>query len=316
MDLAAGGAIDGELILDYLRSLDSSHSAKTHLERLATALLPSLVVGDGVDLYGRLRTATWSFTPRIDSQVAAIEGALARWAEESDDLERLRALAEPLLMVFAETVPQPIGAWSRLVADPLVSPELREGFLANLRLNSRDAETPRGAFIRSIDWSAILLADDPLADLLVVSPVFENDLHPHHLAARASPRIVVQRWAWERAPLPATSEELQQLIASEDAKLREIGYKKVLLADDTRWLPLLHRAVREAPTSLREKAIDRLAFFADESSLPVLTALLDDPVFAVRAKALEALETIESVLEKQEKWRERFGEKKGKKESR
>jgi len=72
----------------------------------------------------------------------------------------------------------------------------------------------------------------------------------------------------------------------------------------------IHRAAQEGPTDLRDDAIDRLAFFAAEESLPVLTALLDDPVFAVRARALEALEKIEATLSQQEKWRERFGKKK------
>jgi hypothetical protein len=225
----------------------------------------------------------------------------------------LRELAPEILYISHD--PPPVGLWSRLIFDPGVPVDQRLDFLSGIVKVVQQPTDVRSEFAATLDWRALLLGEDPLGgEIASEEGEFLRYIRPHRLAARGSAQFAVQRWAWKHADLPATHEELEPALASGDRGVRELGYKCLMKADDIRWLPSLHRAAREAPTVFREQAIDRLAFFADESSLPVLTALLDDPVFAVRAKALEALETIESVLEKQEKWRERFGEKKGKKE--
>ena len=50
------------------------------------------------------------------------------------------------------------------------------------------------------------------------------------------------------------------------------------------------------------------------STLPHLTKLLDDADFTVRAKALEALESIQETLKKQNEWRERNAGRSGKRD--
>ncbi len=69
-------------------------------------------------------------------------------------------------------------------------------------------------------------------------------------------------------------------------------------------LPLLYTVLETGNMRQKTKAIERLVHLADQRSLKPLAARLDDPNFSIRNRALEALEKIESTLEKQRKWRE------------
>jgi len=295
------------IVAGVVWGLDSARESGGMLGRVRSALSPSIPRGQGVRLYRALHAAVRQFHPELIGESAR---PLAAVAGDIEDPALLRSLAAELLDIPWDPPSPPIGVWERIVEDPEIPADLRAGFLYKILPAAQSAQSPEAEFLRGIDWRALILGADPIAEQLIRFAGLAQFLRQVRSEARGAPRIEVQRWAWRSAPLPDIPEELEQALTSSDAEVRGSAYRSLLTADDTRWLPLLHRAVRDAPTEYREQAIDRLAFFADESSLPVLTALLDDPVFAVRAAALEALESIESVLEKQEKWRERFGKKK------
>jgi len=299
-----------QAIGDYLWLLESERGSFALAERCSVALTPSLPRGRGISLRRVLRASVGSNSAGARGY-AAFDEPLAASVDDITDPGDLRALADAILSLSWHIhEPIPVSAWTRLAQDPEVHPNTRVTFLQNLAATDLLQLGIRQQFLRDLDWRALLIGDDPIALSLIGSEPLREYIWPHRFAARASPQIAMQRWAWQDAALPETPEDLAPALDSSDPNVRLLAYDCLLLADDTRWLPLLHRAAQEGPTDLRDDAIDRLAFFAAEESLPVLTALLDDPVFAVRARALEALEKIEATLSQQEKWRERFGKKK------
>ncbi len=292
-----------DLLSIYLSHLERVRDAEEFSDRTGLALEESIPRGWNIEIYQNFDQGTRANLPHPWTSHFLLA------ADRIEDPDILRKLSSEIFNASQVAEPVPAAALTRLLQDPQVPADLRSSLLNLLAQQSKEYSNLQ-EFLEGLDWRALLMGTDTVGGAMVrYHGNLEKYLHPHRDEARRSPQSEVLLWAWNKAPLPDRPEDLETLFSNSDERVRDLGYELLMKAEEDTWLPALHRAIEVAPTKSRLNAIERLAFFAAPESLAPLTKLLNDPVFAVRAAALDALERIEETLAQREKWKKRFGEK-------